>query len=202
MNSMKIGIIGAGQVGQTLAKKIIKAGYPVVISNSRGPETLRELVLELGNLALAGSIEDAAKADVVVLAVMWWKIPEVLEKLKEQLKGKIVIDVSNYYPKDGKMVAPEIPTGVTVNALIPASKVVKAFNHLHGKWIEAEPVVDEGKRVSFISGDYPEANKTVKEIISSFGFEVVNLGSLEQGGKITDIGAPLSGLNLISYPIK
>ena len=202
MKSMKIGIIGAGQVGRALAKKFMKAGYPVIISNSRGPETLRELVLDLGTLALAGSSEDAANADIVVLAVMWWKIPEVLEKLKDQLKGKIVIDVSNYYPKDGKMVAPEIPTGLTVNALIPDSKVVKAFNHLYGKWIEAEPAVGAGKRVSFISGDHPEANRTVKEIISSFGFEVVDLGSLAQGGKLTDIGAPLSGINLVSYPVQ
>jgi predicted dinucleotide-binding enzyme len=199
---MQIGIIGAGQVGQALAKKLIKANYPVIISNSRGPESLRSLILDLGALALAGSSKDAAKADVVILAINWSKIPEVLHELKEHLSGKIVIDVSNYFPKDGKFVKPDMPTGVTVAGFIPGSKVVKAFNHLYCKWIEADAHVDNnGKRVSFISGDDAEANKIVKDIISSLGFEVIELGSLEQGGNITDIGTPLSGLNLVSYPI-
>jgi predicted dinucleotide-binding enzyme len=198
---MKIGIIGAGQVGQALARKLIKAGYPVILSNSRGPESLHSLVKELGVLANAGTSEDAAQADVVILAVMWWNIPDVLNKLKEQLDGKIVIDVSNYFPKDSKFPKLEKSTGVIVAELIPGSKVVKAFNHLYGKWIEADPKVDEGKRVSFISGNNSAANEVVGKIISTLGFEVINLGNLEQAGRITDVGTSLSGLNLVSYPI-
>jgi predicted dinucleotide-binding enzyme len=79
--------------------------------------------------------------------------------------------------------------------------LVKAFNHLYGKWIEADPQVNNGKRVSFISGDHPVANEIVGEIISKLGFEVVNLGNLEQAGQITDVNKALSGLNLVSYPI-
>jgi predicted dinucleotide-binding enzyme len=111
---MKIGIIGAGQVGKALAKKLINAGYPVILSNSRGPESLSPLVEELGVLAKAGTSEDSCNADVIILAVMWWIIPDVLNKLKEQLKGKIVIDVSNYYPKGGKFPKLEKSTGSMV----------------------------------------------------------------------------------------
>jgi predicted dinucleotide-binding enzyme len=198
---IKIGIIGAGQIGRALAKKLVKAGYPVIISNSRGPETLNSLIPELGTSASAGTSEAAAGADVVILAVGWLRIPELLIQLQEQLRGKIVIDVSNYFPEDGKFIKLDKPTGVTVSKLIPESKVVKAFNHLYGKWIEADPAVENGKRVSFISGNDAQANGIVGEIISACGFEVIELGSLEQGGAMTDVGGALSGLNLVSFPI-
>tara|TARA_R110002020_G_scaffold204645_2_gene408930 strand:+ start:8483 stop:9079 length:597 start_codon:yes stop_codon:yes gene_type:complete len=197
---MKIGIIGAGQIGRALAQKLVSAGYPVVISNSRGIESLQPYVEELGTLAKAGTNEDACDADVVILAVMWWHIPDVLNKLKKQLKGKIVVDVSNNFTKNGDSPKLEKPTGVIVAELIPDTKIVKAFNHLFGKWIEADPRVANGKRVSFISGDHPSAKETVGKIITELGFKVVDLGNLEQGGRITDVGNALSALNLVSYP--
>jgi predicted dinucleotide-binding enzyme len=198
---MKIGIIGAGQVGQALAKKLVKAGYHIIISNSKGPESLQSFTAQFGMLAVAGSSEQAAKADIVILAVGWLKIPEILTNLGKFLKGKIVIDVSNFFPEQGQPWVLSQPTGVTVAALIPQSKVVKAFNHLYGKWIEAEPKLDNGKRVSFISGDDSDANKVVAEIITALGFAVIELGDLNQGGPLTDVGGPLSGLNLVSLPI-
>jgi predicted dinucleotide-binding enzyme len=117
------------------------------------------------------------------------------------LLGKIVIDVSNSFPEDGKFLKPDKPTGVTVTEFIPESKVVKAFNHLYGKWIEVEPKLNEGKRVSFISGNDLDANKAVAEIITALGFLVIELGDLNQGGHLTDVGYPLSGLNLVCFPI-
>ncbi|MDD7886759.1 NADPH-dependent F420 reductase [Flavivirga sp. 57AJ16] len=198
---MKIGIIGSGQIGKALSKKLVNAGYPVILSNSRGIESLQPLIKELGTLAIAGTNEDACNADVIILAVMWWHIPDVVNELKIQLKGKIVVDVSNYFSKDGNPTKLEKPTGVIVAELMPDSKIVKAFNHLYGKWIEADPKVANGKRVSFISGDHPSANATVGRIIKDLGFKVVDLGNLEQAGQITDVGQALSGLNLVSYPI-
>jgi len=198
---MKIGIIGAGQVGQALAKKLVKAGYHIVISNSRGPESLLAFTTQFGMLADAGSSEDAARADIVILAVGWLKVPEVLSQVGKFLIEKIVIDVSNFFPEDGKSWVLSKPTGVTVSELIPKSKLVKAFNHLYGKWIEAEPKLNDGKRVSFISGNDPEANKIVNEIITALGFAVIELGDLNQAGPLTDVGGPLSGLNLVSFSI-
>jgi predicted dinucleotide-binding enzyme len=112
-----------------------------------------------------------------------------------------VIDVSNFFPEEGQPWVLSQPTGVTVAGLIPKSKVVKAFNHLYSKWIEADPNFNDGKRVSFISGDDSDANKIVAEIITALGFAVIELGNLNEGGKLTDVGAPLSGLNLVSFPI-
>jgi predicted dinucleotide-binding enzyme len=198
---MKIGIIGAGQVGQALAKKLVKAGYHIIISNSKRPESLQVFTAQFGMLAEAGSSEDAAKADIVILAVGWLKIPEVLSQLGKFTAGKIVIDVSNFFPEEGQPWVLSPPTGVTVAGLIPQSKVVKAFNHLYGKWIEADPNFYDGKRVSFISGNDPEANKVVTDIITALGFAVIDLGNLNQGGPLTDVGGPLSGLNLVSFPI-
>lgn len=193
---MKIGIIGAGHIGKALARKLINAGYAVILSNSRGVESLQPLVKELGTLAKAGTNEDACNADVVILAVRWEQIPDVLNKVKKQLTGKIVIDASNR-PKDGNSLK---PASVVVAGLIPDSKIVKAFNTLYARWLEADPAVDNGKRVSFISGDHPSANETVGKIITQLGFKVVDLGSLEQAGPITDLGTALSGLNLVNYP--
>jgi len=197
---MKIGIIGAGEIGQALAKKLIKAGYAVILSNSRGIESLQPLVKELGTLVIAGTSEDASNADLVILAVKWGQIPDVVNKLKKQLSGKIVIDTSNR-PKDANATNLEKPASVVVSELIPDSKIVKAFNHLYARSIEADPKVDNGKRVSFISGDDPSANETVGKIITQLGFKVVDLGRLEQAGPITDFGTALSGLNLVSYPV-
>ncbi|MGN8056125.1 NADPH-dependent F420 reductase [Pedobacter sp. 22163] len=196
---MKIGIIGAGQIGKALAKKLVNAGYPVIISNSRGAESLQPLVKELGTLALAGTSEDASKADVVILAVRWEKVSLVLNKLKQQLIGKIVIDASNR-PQDANLPDQKKPSSAVVADLIPDSKIVKAFNTLFARWLEADPAVDNGKRVSFISGDHRSAKETVGKIITQLGFKVVDLGNLIQAGQITDFGTPLSGLNLVSYP--
>jgi predicted dinucleotide-binding enzyme len=197
---MKIGIIGAGEIGQALAKKLINAGYPVILSNSRGVESLQPLIKELGTLAIAGTSEDASNADLVILAVKWGQIPEVVNKLKKQLAGKIVIDTSNR-PKDGNSKDYGKPASVVVSELLPDSKIVKVFNHLYAKSIEADPIVGNGKRVSFISGDDLSAKETVGKIITQFGFQVIDLGSLEQAGPITDFGTALSGLNLVSYPV-
>lgn len=196
---MKIGIIGAGHIGQALAKKLTNAGYPVVISNSRGIESLQPLVKELGTLATAGTNEDVSNADVVILAVRWEHIADVLNTVKEQLKGKIVVDASNY-SNDPSYPRLKRPATSVVAEQIPDSKVVKAFNTLYSKWLDADPTVDNGKRVSFISGDYPSAKETIGEIIAKLGFKVVDLGNLEQGGPMTDFGKAFSGMNLVSYP--
>ncbi|CAM3915499.1 hypothetical protein SAMN06265348_111216 [Pedobacter westerhofensis] len=193
---MKTGIIGAGHIGKALAKKLVNAGYPVILSNSRGVESLQPFIKELGTLALAGTNEDASNADVVILAVRWEQIPDVVSKLKKQLAGKIVIDASNR-PQENKSAK---PASIVVAELLPDSKIVKAFNCLFARWLEADPAVNGGKRVSFISGDHPSANETVGKMITQLGFKVVDLGSLEQAGPVTDLGTALSGLNLVSYP--
>lgn len=196
---MKIGIIGAGHIGQALAKKLTNAGYPVVISNSRGIESLQPLVNELGALATAGTNEDVAQADMVILAVRWEQMNNVLNQIKEPLAGKVVVDASNY-SNDPSYPRLERSATAVVAEQIPDSKVVKAFNALYSKWLDANPRVENGKRVSFISGDSPSAKETVGKIITDMGFKVVDLGNLEQAAPLTDFGKTFSGMNLVSYP--
>ncbi|OOQ58418.1 NADPH-dependent F420 reductase [Mucilaginibacter pedocola] len=193
---MKIGFIGAGHIGKALAKKFVNAGFPVIISNSRGPESLQPLVNELGGLATAGTSEDAATADLVVLTVLWDQIPGALAKVKDQLAGKIVIDTTNNMNSG----AADKPTSAAISELIPGAKVVKAFNTLIAATLDTDPVVDNGKRVIFYSGNHPSAKETVGNIITQFGFAGVDLGSLDQGSPITEFGKALSVLNLVSYP--
>jgi predicted dinucleotide-binding enzyme len=193
---MKIGFIGAGHIGKALAKKFVNAGYPVIISNSRGVESLHPLVKELGELALAGTTEDAANADLVVLAVMWDQTSGALEKVKKQLAGKIVIDATNNMNGG----AADKPTSIVISELIPEATVVKAFNTLIAATLDADPAVNGGNRVIFYSGDHPAAKESVGRIITDLGFAAVDLGDLKQASPITEFLKALSTLNLVSYP--
>lgn len=193
---MKIGFIGAGHIGKALAKKFVTAGYPVILSNSRGVESLQPLIDELGELASAGTSEDAASADLIVLAVMWDQTSGALEKIKRQLSGKIVIDATNKINSSPH----DKPTSIIISELIPESTVVKAFNTLIAATLEANPAVNNGKRVIFFSGDHQPAKETVGNIIKQLGFEAVDLGDLKQSSPLTEFGKALSALNLISYP--
>jgi 8-hydroxy-5-deazaflavin:NADPH oxidoreductase len=193
---MKIGFIGAGHIGKALAKKFVNAGYPVIISNSRGVESLQPLVKELGELASAGTTEDAANADLVVLAVMWDQTSGALEKVKKQLAGKIVIDATNNMNGG----AADKPTSIVISELIPEATVVKAFNTLIAATLDADPAVNGGNRVIFYSGDQPAAKESVGRIITDLGFAAVDLGDLKQASPITEFLKALSTLNLVSYP--
>ena len=193
---MKIGFIGAGHIGKALAKKFVTAGYPVILSNSRGVESLRPLIEELGDLASAGTSEEAANADLVVLAVMWDQTFGALEKIKKQLAGKIVIDATNNMNSSPL----DKPTSIVISELIPDSTVVKSFNTLIAATLDADPAVNNGKRVIFFSGDHQPAKETVGKLITQLGFEGVDLGDLKQGSPITEFGKAVSALNLISYP--
>jgi predicted dinucleotide-binding enzyme len=128
-----IGLIGAGHIGSQVARLAVAHGYDVVISNSRGPESLRELVTELGSRARAGTVLEAAQAgDMVVVTIPLKSIRSVPVA---PLAGKIVIDTNNYYPqRDGHI--PELDnesttTSELLQAHLPASRVVKAFNHIY-----------------------------------------------------------------------
>jgi predicted dinucleotide-binding enzyme len=180
-----IGLIGSGHIGSQLARVAIAQGYDVVLSNSRGPETLSELVAELGPQARAGTPKEAAEAaDLAVVTTPLAAIPTIPV---EPLAGKVVIDTNNYYPqRDGQI--PELDDeSTTVSELLqrhlPDSKVVKAFNHIAWMHIleDAKPSGTEGRRALAIAGDDAEAKETVAAFIDRAGFDVVDLGPLSEG---------------------
>jgi predicted dinucleotide-binding enzyme len=183
-----IGIIGAGHIGSQIARKAIETGHDVVISNSRGPETLADLVSELGPKARAGTpTEAAAAADLAVVTIPLSAIGTVPVA---PLAGKIVIDTNNYYPqRDG--VIPELEDESTTTAELlqthlPESSVVKAFNHIGYGAItaEAQAAGTANRRALAVAGDDAEARGTVTALIDSFGFDSVELDSLAEGWRI------------------
>jgi predicted dinucleotide-binding enzyme len=194
-----IGLIGSGNIGQAIAKQAIAHGHRVVLSNSRGPETLADLVAELGPQATAATAVDAAAAgEIVVVTVPFLNY---LQVPVEPLAGKVVIDTNNYYfERDGRY--PEIENGTaTVSGLLaehlPTSKVVKAFNMIHALAIgdDAKPAGSPGRRALPIAGDDADAKATVAALIDEFGFDVVDAGPLAEGSRY-DRDKPAYGPNL------
>ena len=183
-----IGLIGAGHIGSQVARLAVANGYRVVISNSRGPETLAELVAELGPNARAATSTDAAKAgDIVVVTV---PLKNYRDVPVEPLAGKIVIDTNNYYPqRDGHI--PELDnesttTAELLQAHLPASKVVKAFNHIYAAQLttDGKPAGSENRRALVIAGDDAGAKATVTSLLDQFGFDTVDAGPLKEGWRI------------------
>jgi hypothetical protein len=182
---MKIGIIGSGMIGATAARLFVKAGHEVAISNSRGPESLKELVQELGSRCRATSVEDAATFGEVVLLAIPLKAYGTLPRA--QLSGKIVIDAMNYYPqRDGQLDFKGYTSSEFVAQHLTGARVVKAFNTMYFK-----PLLQDGKPgappeerlVLFVAGDDTEAKQTVSHLIEQLGFTPMDTGTLATGGK-------------------
>jgi predicted dinucleotide-binding enzyme len=183
-----IGLIGAGKIGSQVARLAVASGYEVVISNSRGPETLTALVAELGPRAKAGTTAGAAKAgDIVVVSI---PLKNYRAVPVEPLAGKIVIDTSNYYPqRDGHIAELDNESTTTAELLqahLPTSKVVKAFNHIYASQLttDGRPPGTENRRALVIAGDDPAAKATVTRLLDQFGFDTVDAGPLKEGWRI------------------
>ena len=183
-----IGLIGAGHIGSQVARLAAKSGYEVVISNSRGPDTLSALVAELGPRARAATPADAAKAgDIVVVTI---PLKNYRSVPVAPLVGKIVIDTNNYYPeRDGHI--PELDNETTTTAELlqshlPQSKVVKAFNHIYAAQLTTDglPAGAKNRRALVIAGNDREAKATVTHLLDQFGFDAVDAGPLSEGWRI------------------
>jgi predicted dinucleotide-binding enzyme len=193
-----IGIVGSGAIGTAFARTLSRAGIEATISNSRGPDSLKALVRELGPLK-AGTREEAARADIVFVAVNWTKLKAATSGLPDW-KGRIVIDANN--PIEAPLFKPaELGGRVSSEVfadLVPGARVVKAFNHLRAELLAADPASDGGRRVLFYSGDDAAAKGTIAALIENIGFAGIDLGSLAVGGKLAQFpGGPLPNLNLV-----
>lgn len=198
---MSIGIIGAGQIGTAFAEALAKAGIPAIIANSRGPESLRALAEKLGPTITAGTVADAASADLVLIAVPWSKLPQALAGLPDWA-GRIVIDANN--PIEAPLFKPAELYGrlssEIVAGLVPGARLVKAFNHLRPHLISGDPGAEGGRRILFYSGDDAAAKAEVGALIERLGFFGIDLGSLAVGGRLVQFpGGPLPALNLVKF---
>ena len=179
---MRIGVIGAGNIGGTLTQRLTELGHDVAVANSRGPETLTELASRTG--ATPAQVGDAVRqAELVVVAVPLRAVPELSAA---EFEGRVVVDANNYYPeRDGEL--PEVADRSITSSRwvadhLPGARVVKAFNT-----IAAEPLRDKGVRAGSpnrialpVAGDDPEATRVVRELVEQLGFDAVEAGTLDE----------------------
>jgi len=191
---MKIGILGAGNIGATAARLFIAAGHEVAVSNSRGPDSLGSLVRELGKHAHAMTIDEAARFGEVVLLAVPWRTPEALPHA-DLLRGKIVIDAMNPYRPDGGFYDLGGSTSSElVHERIPGARLVKAFNtiyyvHLAGRGRKDLP--PDERHTIYVAGDDDDAKQVVARLIEEIGFAAVDTGSLREGGRMQQPDSPV-----------
>ena len=183
-----VGIIGAGHIGATLAQGLVDRGYDVVISNSRGPGTLGDLVARLGPRARAATPADAAAAaDWVIVTVPLRALGDVPV---EPLAGKIVLDTNNYYwERDGHIAALDdklTTTSAMLQEHLPASKVAKAFNHIRSAEIltDGTPAGTPGRRALATASDFDDAVALVTAVYDELGYDTVNIGPLAESWRV------------------
>ncbi|MDH7459968.1 NADPH-dependent F420 reductase [Chitinophagaceae bacterium 26-R-25] len=195
------GIIGAGNIGQTVARHLVKAGHPVILANRSGGDSLKEIVHSLGAGATAGTISQAAGAEIVLLSLPWSEVSSLTDVA--DWKGRVVIDATNHFIT----YAPEFKvqdlggkaSSEVVASLLPGARIVKAFNTIFYRILAEDPMVAGGNRVLFVSGDDMPAKKEVMSIIASLGFAPIDLGNLSEGSKLQQAKGALATLNLVKF---
>lgn len=200
---MTYAIIGTGLVGTTLARFFAAKDIPVLLANSRGPETLGKLTAELGRSVKPVTLEEAVQADIILVAVGALAFKDV-GAVRPDWSGKIVIDVTNGFmlPPEAQQVEYQGRLTSEVNAeRVPNAKLVKAFNQLPFK-VLASPLPDDiGRRVVFVSSDHDDASATVAALVESLGFAAIEVGKIAEGGRLIQARASLVFQNLIKYPM-
>jgi predicted dinucleotide-binding enzyme len=198
-----LGLIGSGNIGSTLARLAVDAGFDVVLSNSRGPATLSDLASELGSRATAGTAEEAAAAgDWVVVTIpvkSYGQVP------RTSLEGKLVIDTGNYYPQRDGQIA-ELDSQATTSSellqrYLEGAQVVKAFNNIYFEHLLSlpRPAGASDRSALPIAGDSPEAKAQATVLLDKLGYDVVDVGPLAEGWRI-EPGTPVYGMPYLVDP--
>ncbi|GAA4669971.1 NADPH-dependent F420 reductase [Amycolatopsis dongchuanensis] len=196
---MDFGTIGAGTIGQAIARHLVAAGHRVVLSNRRGPDALGDTVARLGPLAGAGTVTEAAAAEMVFLAVRWQDIPAALAEVSSW-DGRILVDTTNQMtgltPRDYVDLGSETGSEFVARHA-PGARVVKAFNTLFAQYIEPDPRHGEGRQLLFYAGDDADAKADFRAVAEEIGFAPVDAGSLREGGRLMQVGGLLSALHAL-----
>eukprot|EP01037_Dinobryon_pediforme_P001165 gene1165-1181_t len=195
---MKIGIIGAGNIGGNLTRRLTQLGHEVTVANSRGPESLSDLIAETA--AKAGTAATAAEgADLVVVTIPEKNIPNLPKDFLAGAKpGVVVIDTGNYYAQRRDGLIAEIEAGATESRWVSNQigyPVVKAFNGIYSVNIieKAKPQGDPDRMALPVAGDEPAAKKVVMELIEELGFDAVDAGTIDESWR-QQPGTPVYGL--------
>jgi predicted dinucleotide-binding enzyme len=191
---MKIGILGSGRIGAVAARLFVAAGHEIAIANSRGPESLRELIAELGPRAHAMTVADAARFGDVLLLAVPWHLEEALPSA-EILCAKIVVDAMNPYdPAGGFFDLGGSTSSEIVLRRMPGARLVKAFNTIYYEHLATRGRKDvpmEDRHAIYVAGDDAEAKEVVAGLIREIGFAPVDTGSLRDGGRLQEPDSPI-----------
>lgn len=192
---MNYSIIGSGHVGRALAQRFAGSGIAVTIANTRGPESLAALALELGPAVVAGSLQVALAADIIILAVPF-AAHQAVARYSADWRGKIVIDAMNFREPS---LAPlgGLQSSDFVARSLPGAKVVKTFNQLPAALLASDPHESGGRRVMFVAGNHDDANSEVASLVGSLGFAAITLGRVDEGGNLLRFRGPLVLHNFI-----
>ena len=197
-------IIGSGAIGSALAGHFASKGIEVLLANNRGPASLEDLVRKLGPKVRAATVKDAAKADIVILAVPWLAHADAVAGLAPW-GGRIVIDAMN-----AGFISPEglrpfdlggRPSSQVVADRLTGARVVKAFNTLAAAVLASDPQSNGGRRMLFLSGDDVPAKQEVAKLIDRLGFVAIDLGDFDTGSRLQQFpSGPLAGINVVQFP--
>lgn len=201
---MKIGIIGAGGIAQAIAKQALRAGVEVVLSNSRGPDSLKPVIHALGKGASAGTKHEAASQEIVFVSVPWPNLKDALKDLPPW-DGRIVVDTTNPISAPDFKVANlgGRTSSEVVQDLVRGANLVKAMNTLPPETLESDAAQGEGHRVLFMSGEDLRAKQKVASLFERMGFAPLDLGGLVAGGSLYQFpGGPLAAQNLVRLPLR
>jgi predicted dinucleotide-binding enzyme len=179
---MSYSIIGFGKVGQALARAFARKDTEVVVASRKTPEALAPFARQMGSTIIPKSLQDALKAEIVILAIPFWEHREIA-KAAVSWQDKIVIDVTNAFG-----VALEelggLPSSVVISRALPGARLVKAFNHLPAGILAQDPNVEGGRRVVFLSSEDESATASVGHLVEQLGFAPIGLGKLAEGGSL------------------
>jgi predicted dinucleotide-binding enzyme len=200
---MSNSIIGTGTVGSALASLFANAKIEVGVANTGGADAVQPLARKLGRSVQAQSLDDALKADVIFFAVPFLQFKEVASALSNWT-GKIVIDVTNAFKLPAEVLEAELngrPSSEVNAERVPGAKLVKAFNHLSMQ-VLSSPVPAGGRRVLFISSDHKDASAKVARLAEELGFAPIEVGKIDEGGRLIQVGNALVFQDLIKFEKK
>ena len=196
-----VGFIGSGPLTQALAHHLVAAQITVLISNSRGPDSLSGLVADFGGGARAATVQQATDADLVILALPFIRVPELAQVVPDWT-GRIVVDATNQFAEYTPVYRGYVDLGQETGSEwvarhLPGATIIKAFNTMSTTYLAADPRHPDGRQVVFYAGDDTSASADFDELITKLGFAPVYMGGLRDGGKLMQLGGPLSLLHVI-----
>jgi 8-hydroxy-5-deazaflavin:NADPH oxidoreductase len=194
-------IVGSGNIGSALARLFARAGIEVAIANTRGPESLRPLAASLGSAVRPVALAEALSSDIIFMAVPFSAVEQFGRSLPDWT-GRTVVDTTNahYTPNSAEVLRGQLSAHYAAEKL-PGAEIVKAFNQLPANTLAAEVDPEVGRRVIFIATDSPAAGRRVAELVGDLGLAAVQLGRIDEGGRLIQAPNALVLRHLVERPL-